>query len=155
MNLDDETLTIGELKGMLEMRFPGGPPRSVQRLFLGSRLLKDDEPASSLREDDDDEDEDQTRTALTLDVVPPVADGRPRPPDDLEDRVRAYAAESAALDHMRRVLADEFDEDLDDEEDDDEEYNSQTGSHSQDEDNHINDWYEEGKDDEATPGEPV
>ena len=42
-----------------------------------------------------------------------------------------------------------------DEEDDDEEYNSQTGSHSQDEDNHINDWYEEGKDDDATPGEPV
>ena len=119
VNLDDETLTIGELKDMLSMRFPGGPPRSVQRLFLGSRLLKDDEPASSLREDEEEDDEEQTRTALTLDVVPPVADGRPRPPDDLEDRVRAYAAESAALDHMRRVLADEFDEDLDEDEEDD------------------------------------
>ena len=74
MNLDDETLTIGELKDMLTMRFPGGPPRSVQRLFLGSRLLKDDEPASSLREDEEEDDEEQTRTALTLDVVPPVAD---------------------------------------------------------------------------------
>ena len=37
----------------------------------------------------------------------------------MEDRVRAYAAESAALDHMRRVLADEFDEDLEEEDDDD------------------------------------
>ena len=119
VNLEDETLTIGELKDMLTMRFPGGPPRSVQRLFLGSRLLKDDEPASSLREDEEEDDEERTRTALTLDVVPPVADGRPRPPDDLEDRVRAYAAESAALDHMRRVLADEFDEDLEEEDDDD------------------------------------
>ena len=43
VNLEDETLTIGELKDMLTMRFPGGPPRSLQRLFLGSRLLKDDE----------------------------------------------------------------------------------------------------------------
>ena len=43
VNLDDETLTIGELKDMLSMRFPGGPPRSVQRLFLGSRLLRDED----------------------------------------------------------------------------------------------------------------
>ena len=57
VNLDDETLTIGELKDMLTMRFPGGPPRSLQRLFLGSRLLRDDEPASSLREDEEEDDE--------------------------------------------------------------------------------------------------
>ena len=112
VTLEDDALTVGALKDLLASRFPGAPPRSLQRLFLGSRLLRDEEPAASLREDeDDDEEEATTRIPVTLDVVPPVAMGRPRPPDDLEDRVRAYAAESAALDHARRMLADEFDED--------------------------------------------
>lgn len=110
VTVEDDAL-IGALKDLLAVRFPGAPPRSLQRLFFGSRPLRDEEPAASLREDEDDDEEAPTRIPVTLDVVPPVTLGRPRPPDDVEDRVRAYAAESAALDHARRMLADEFDED--------------------------------------------
>ena len=35
--------TVGELKGLIEKKFPGCPPIPLQRLFVGIRLLQDDE----------------------------------------------------------------------------------------------------------------
>ena len=35
--------TVGELKGLIEKKFPGCPPTPLQRLFVGIRLLQDDE----------------------------------------------------------------------------------------------------------------
>jgi len=129
----DGDATVGDVKRQVRARFPGAPPVSLQRLFLGSRLLRDDEAAASLGEDEDeDEDEEDegddaeageapaaaaTKVSLILDVVPPVGDARARPPAGLEDRLRAYAAESVALERVRALLAAELAGD--DEEDDD------------------------------------
>mmetsp|Transcript_5395 Transcript_5395/g.15983 ORF Transcript_5395/g.15983 Transcript_5395/m.15983 type:complete len:381 (+) Transcript_5395:1082-2224(+) len=114
LDVEDDA-TIADVKRLLEARFPGAPPASVQRLFFGSRLLRDDEAAASIAEDDEDEDEDDAgaaaapqRVPVTLDVVPPVAAGRPRPPDDDEDRVKAYAAEVVALEAARSGFEAEF-----------------------------------------------
>ena len=55
LSVDGASCTIGDIKDLVRAKFPGAPPASVQRLFLGSRLLRDEDLAGSLAEDDEDD----------------------------------------------------------------------------------------------------
>ena len=46
--IEEEDATILDVKRAAAKRFPGAPPASAQRLFLGSRLLADDEPLADV-----------------------------------------------------------------------------------------------------------
>lgn len=82
-----ETGTVGDLKVAIEHNFPGNPPYDLQRVYLGSRLLEDDEELASLEGD-----------SVLLDLVP--IDTMGKPPDATLDRLKAYVAETVALEHL-------------------------------------------------------
>lgn len=88
-----ETGTVGDLKMAIEHGFPGNPPYSLQRVYLGSRLLEDDEELASLEGD-----------SVLLDLVPIDAAGKP--PDATLDRLKAYVAETVALEHLWALFRD-------------------------------------------------
>lgn len=86
--------TVGDLKSLLAEKFPGNPPASLQRLFYGSQLLDDDESLEVL-----------DAHSLVLDMVPPsTTSSLARVPDDTTERVRAYVAETVALEHTWQML---------------------------------------------------
>lgn len=94
----DEHGSVGDLKSRIEDVFPGKPPAALQRLFFGSQLLADDsQPITEAVGDEG------GRLELLLDMVPPIATTG-RVPDETVERIRAFVAETVALEHTWRLL---------------------------------------------------